>query len=38
VATIEQRYGNNVVQERSYRWNGRRFVQVAGPTTFPIAR
>jgi hypothetical protein len=33
-ATVEQRYGN-ARQERTYRWNGQRFVQVAGPTAFP---
>jgi hypothetical protein len=31
--TVEQRYGG-VVQERTYRWNGQRFVQVGGPTAF----
>jgi hypothetical protein len=35
IATIQQRYGANTVQERTYRWDGRRFVQVDGPTTFP---
>jgi hypothetical protein len=33
-ATIEQRYGG-AQQERTYRWNGQRFVQVGGPTAFP---
>lgn len=33
-ATIEQRYGGRV-QERTYRWDGQRFVQVDGPTAFP---
>jgi hypothetical protein len=33
-ATIRQRYGQ-AEQDRTYRWNGQRFVQVAGPTTFP---
>jgi hypothetical protein len=37
VATVQQRYGTGV-QQRSYRWNGGRFMQVAGPTTFPAAR
>jgi hypothetical protein len=30
--TVEQRYGG-ATQERTYRWNGQRFVQVGGPTT-----
>jgi hypothetical protein len=33
VATIDQRYGADVHQ-RTYRWNGTSFVQVAGPTAF----
>jgi len=33
-ATIEQRYGS-ARQDRAYRWNGQRFVQVGGPTAFP---
>lgn len=33
-ATIQQRYGQTE-QNRTYRWNGQRFIQVAGPTTFP---
>ena len=32
--TVTQKY-TDVRQERTYRWNGRRFVQVAGPTAFP---
>jgi hypothetical protein len=35
-ATIKQRYGP-AEQSRTYRWNGQRFIQVAGPTTFPSA-
>jgi hypothetical protein len=34
ILTVEQRHGG-VTQERTYRWNGGSFVQVAGPTTFP---
>jgi hypothetical protein len=34
VATIAQRYGSSV-QERTYRWNGTAFAQIAGPTSFP---
>ncbi|MFK3980204.1 hypothetical protein ACI2K4_07450 [Micromonospora sp. NPDC050397] len=35
-ATISQRYqANPVPQQRGYRWNGTRFVQVSGPTAFP---
>ncbi len=32
--TITQRY-SDVRQQRTYEWNGRRFVQVAGPAKFP---
>ncbi|WP_326557207.1 hypothetical protein [Micromonospora sp. NBC_01796] len=35
LVTLEQRYGDQTRQERGYRWNGDRFVQVSGPTTFP---
>ena len=35
-ATIEQRYGNQT-QQRTYRWNGTLFVQVAGPTAWPTS-
>ncbi|RKR90710.1 hypothetical protein BDK92_5091 [Micromonospora pisi] len=36
VATVMQRYSEQPVsQERGYRWNGTRFVQVSGPTAFP---
>ncbi|MFI6760650.1 hypothetical protein ACIBF5_16100 [Micromonospora sp. NPDC050417] len=36
VATVNQRYSEQPVsQERGYRWNGARFVQVSGPTAFP---
>lgn len=34
VASVEQRYGG-IVQERTYRWDGRQFVQIDGPTAFP---
>jgi hypothetical protein len=36
IATVEQRYGS-AEQERTYRWNGQRFVQVGGPTAFPTS-
>jgi hypothetical protein len=32
-ATIDQRYGNQT-QQRTYRWDGTMFVQVAGPTAW----
>jgi hypothetical protein len=32
--TVTQRY-TDVRQERTYRWDGRRFTQTAGPTAFP---
>jgi hypothetical protein len=35
VATIDQVLADTAPQERTYSWNGTRFVQVAGPTTFP---
>ncbi|GAA2478490.1 hypothetical protein [Winogradskya humida] len=34
VVTVTQKY-YDVKQERTYRWNGSRFVQSAGPTAFP---
>lgn len=33
-AAINQRYGG-AEQNRTYRWDGQRFIQVAGPTAFP---
>lgn len=30
-----QQTGRDVRQQRSHRWNGTRFTQVAGPTAFP---
>lgn len=33
--TVEQRYGQQLRQQRGYRWNGTRFEQVSGPTKFP---
>lgn len=32
--TVTQKY-SDTSQQRTYRWNGTRFVQVAGPSTFP---
>jgi hypothetical protein len=34
ILTVEQRQGV-LVQERTYRWNGTAFEQIAGPTSFP---
>jgi hypothetical protein len=36
MVSVRERYGNQVTQQRTYRYAGSRFVQVAGPTAFPV--